>query len=233
MLRSLSLTLLILCAAPAWVGADEPRLYLSWHAPYGLPGASDTLIRACGDTSRVDTLFLSFDPGRACVTFVGMTATLRFRAQAGDSLGPQWGAPGAGPLPRWMRLEWAPDSSSGCPSPWSTRGFGFGGYRKLEGQGVLRMVYAVPSGDTARVEPGRRYGLALLLLRGLPLEGPFCRQPVCVEWTSATMADGSKETPVEGRDCRVSLNSSTRQVCNPAADPPAEKRAEPAKARRP
>ncbi len=228
MLRSLSLILLVLCAASAW--ADEPRLYLAWHAPYGLPGASDTLSRACGDTSRVDTLFLSFDPGRATRTFVGMTVTLKFQAQPGDSLGPLWAATGAGAPPPWMRVEWAPDSSSGCPSPWTTLGVGGHAYRKDGGQGLMRMVYAVSLLEISRVEPGRRYGLARILLRGLPRGVLGCHQPVCVEWTAATMSYGvGQEYPVDGKDSRVSLNSPVGQVCPPAPEPPWRKRLKPGK----
>ena len=51
-------------AAAAWA-ALEPgtpgagMIYLTWHAPFGMPGATTNLTMAPGDTTEHDTLYLT------------------------------------------------------------------------------------------------------------------------------------------------------------------------------
>src|SRR5207244_1674960 len=49
-------TAVALVALPGAAGAgiSRPQIYLSWHAPYGTPGASDQLTVGCDDTTRAD-----------------------------------------------------------------------------------------------------------------------------------------------------------------------------------
>jgi hypothetical protein len=223
MARSLLVTLLVLGASTV-ARAGEPQIYLSWRAAHDLPGAARSLVRTCGDTARVDTLHLSFDPGRACSTFVGMTATVWFRALDGDTLGPLWHSPARGMLPRGMTFEFARDKSSGHPFPWESPGFGSAGYVKsAPAAGRLRIVYAVLPQAGARVEGGRRYGLGHLLQRRPAAGAPGCRQPVCVEWTEATMAYRIGEEPVVSSGARfVGINAEGGDHACSAAPAPAK-----------
>ncbi len=195
MLRLLALTLLGLCLAfPA--PADEARIYLSSHAPHGLAGADSSLVWACGDTTRVDTLYLSFDPGRACTTFVAMSANLWFHALTGDSLSGLWAPVGAYGPPRGIKVEYGPGSASDPPSPWQSFGAGLVAYvRPSRTAGMLRLVYAVPPQGGATVEAGRRYSFARVLLRRPAAGTPGCDQPVCVEWLEANMAYSIQDNP--------------------------------------
>jgi len=182
------LAVLLVLAAPAFALADEPRIYLSWGAPHGLPGASTSLTRTCGDTTRVDTLFLSFDPGKD-TTLVGATTTLWFRALSGDSLGPLWWSPGGLSAPRGMKFEFANTPVPGHPFPWESYGIGDFGYtRPGRTVGQVRFLFAVASTHPAHVQGGKIYGLARLLLQRPPASAPGCDQSVCVEWAEATLA---------------------------------------------
>ena len=215
--------------------AEPPgRIYLSWGAGYGLPGADSSFTRTCGDTSRVDTLYLSFDPGRACSTFVGMTATLWFRSLDGDSLGPLWESPGGTNLPAGISVEFPRDSTSAHPFPWSGFGIGHHGFAKAsKTAGRIRLVWAVGPGNGARVQPGRLYGLARLLLRRPPAGASGCGRPVCVEWNEGSMAYRPGDEPGVSTGSRfVGINAAGGRLgCNSAPEPAASPR-KPGKARK-
>jgi hypothetical protein len=210
------------------------RIYLSWGAGYGLPGAAASLARACGDTTRTDTLYLSFDPGRACSTYVGMTATVWFRSLDGDSLGPIWRSPGGMSLPLGMKVEFPRDSTSAHPFPWAGYGIGFPGYaRPGSNAGRLRLVWAVGPLDGARVEPGRLYGLARILLRRPAAGTPGCTQPVCVEWSEGTMAYRTSEEPVVSAGARfVGINAAGGEFSCSTAPPSVAPTTRPGKAKK-
>ena len=168
--------------------ASEPKIYLSWGAPYGLPGASTSISWTGGDTTRVDTLFLSFDPGKD-TTLVGATTTMWFRALSGDSLGPLWWSTGRLNPPHGMKFEFANTPVAGHPFPWESFGIGDFGYtRPGRTVGQVRFLFAVAATRAAHVQGGKIYGLARVLLRRPPATAPGCDQSVCVEWGEATLA---------------------------------------------
>jgi len=209
MLSPLLAVLALLLATPGAAQAEEPRVFLSWGAPHGRPGATGSLLQTCGDTTLVDTLHLTFDPGRSCSTFVGMTATLWFTALDGDSLGPLWQTRGGTSLPPGMTLEFASDSTNGDPFPWTGQAIGTGGYVKMVPKSTrLRLIYAVPPAGGARVEGGRHYALARLLVRRPAAGAPGCDQPVCVGWVEGTMAYRPGDEPVVSSGARfVGINA--------------------------
>jgi hypothetical protein len=218
--------LLLLLAAFGVATADEPKIFLSWHQPYGLPGATDTLTLDCGNPARTDTLFMSFDPGITSTSYLGFTAALWFQPLEGDSLESIWESPSATGLPLWMRLEFDPDSASGCPSPLLVSGAGGAAYHRTpDGGRILRMVHAVGSGDTVTVEAGRRYGMARLILRQ-PSRSPGCRQAVRIRWTESILSVvGGRHRRVEPVGVQVTLNG--KPV--PAPEPGSKEGAKPAK----
>lgn len=235
MRRALSIIGFVLLTAGS-AAADEPLAFLSWHAPYGSPGAADTLTLSCEGPAKPDTLYLSFDPGETNLGFTGFTAEMRIRSLDGDSLSGMWRSSTYTGLPRWMRVEFAPDSTSGCPSPFEVQGFGMAGFRRdrdPDGAGIIRMVHAVAYPDSATVKGGHRYGLARFLFRP-PSNADGCRRPVCIDWSWINLASaGGRETKITESRSRVVANPapgidcSARPVGKPAAKPASGPKAKP------
>ncbi|TMQ71612.1 MAG: hypothetical protein E6K81_09665 [Candidatus Eisenbacteria bacterium] len=212
----------MLACAPAYAG--EPRLFLSWHAPYGRPGASDRLWMDCQRMNKLDTLFMSFDPGVTTSGFTSFLATIRINALDGDTLSSLWDSPSATGLPVWMKVEWQPDSTSGCGTPFHSSGMGGASlFHARDGGRVLRIVYAVAYQDSVDVEAGQRYGLARILIRR-PGVGPGCHQPVCIRWTEAVLSHiAGVSLSVTPKGMAVSLNATSGAGCAEAvATPPAK-----------
>jgi hypothetical protein len=179
--------------------------------------------------TRLDTLFLSFDPGQSSTRFVGFVAELKVRPLPGDTLGSLWEPASGTSLPMWMKIGWvAPemDERPGFPSPLRVPGSGGLAYRRAAGgEGIIRMLYAVGTGDSAFVEGGKRYGLARFVMRR-PGPGPGCRQPVCIEWSSAVFSwIAGRNLTVEGKGVGVSLNPAPGKGCfGPEPGSPAPKK---------
>jgi len=167
--------------------ATYARLHLTWRAPYGMPRATDTLSFACGNTTRLDTLFMSFEPTSASTSFTGFTAALWIKPLAGDSLSSIWDGIGLTDLPLWMKIDLSPDSATGCPTP--LRVYGAGGaacHHTPDGDRIIRMVRAVAYADSVPLEAGKSYGLAQFLIRQ-PERSAGCSQPVCIQWLEANI----------------------------------------------
>ena len=141
----------------------EPQLFLSWHAPYGEPGASSTLDVACDATSPVDTLYLSFDPGSFGRGVVSMSGVLLFHPGPGDTLGDFWffkrGSANEGGLlvdfanvlfPCYRPWEGAPSTSAAY-------------YNNRSGRGRLDLFCWIPLERSTWVVPGNTYCFARVL----------------------------------------------------------------------
>ncbi len=197
----------------AW-GAD-PQLFLSWRAPYGSPRAAESVTAACGDTATADTLYLTYLTGRDSQFFVGVEATVYFRAATGDTLGPFWqfdkGSDG-------LHVEFNADSVPGCTRPWKG-GTGFGGqvYDRTAGSGRLRLFNVLPIGQPVPVRDSTLYLLARFLLRHPPARLPRCDQPICIEWaTGELVLDSTAVTKASRGGSRfVAWNSPKGPVCSP------------------
>src|SRR5262249_43273291 len=72
------------------VHADNAQLSLPGTAPWGRPRPAPVRTPACADSTRPDTLYLSFYPGRSAEYFTGFSGELRFLATGHDTLGPWW-----------------------------------------------------------------------------------------------------------------------------------------------
>jgi len=193
MSRSLLAALLVL-ALPVAVHAQEPRIFLSWGTPSD-SAISSTVSWTAGDTSRVDTLCFSFDPGRD-TTLVGATAVVSFRAVSGDSLVSFWRSAGGVNPPHGMKFEFANVAGAGYPFPFESFGIGDFGYtRPGRTIGELRFIFAVAASRAARVRGGKRYGLGRVLVRRPPAGTPMCDQAICVEWADATLAYAPGKEP--------------------------------------
>jgi len=170
---------------PAASRAAETEVYLSWGSPHGTPGARDTLVRACGDSMRVDTLYLSFVPGED-LQLIATTNEVEFAPINGDTLLGYWsfrndprGGPGT------CRGEFLTSATAGCPFPWpeGPNGAGAAFYRR-GGKGVVRLGYAVSAATPSAASAGTHYCLARILIRHHAKGSPGCDQPLRVTWTS-------------------------------------------------
>ncbi len=215
-------------SSPASVDTLRPppdaRLYLTWHAPFGQPGASDQIIAACGDTTSKDTLYMCFDPGRDVDHFQSFTATVYFWAPAGDSLDPHWNF-GEGRDFKRLQVQFAPDSVAGADPAWPTSAFAAAGYTTSVASGKLRMLAAGPAGAGWPLKAGRPYVAARILVPRPATRGRACDHPVCIEWASALLGMGIDELPeVHSGQRFASWNSKGGKVCAPlrafAAPPP-------------
>lgn len=167
----------------------EPQLYLSWGAPYGTPGASDAAAAACHDTARVDTLYLTFDPGKDAPAVGGMSGTLYFWPQAPDTLGPFWHLSREGENGGNGLVEFYPPPD-GTPSPFAVPGMGAPKYRYNAQAGRLDLIYAVPRHQATPVKGGTRYFFAKMIIRHKRSALAGCGQALCVEWAEAKIALG-------------------------------------------
>jgi len=206
----LSGALLTMLAAPA--AAAEARLMLSWNAPYGTSRARDAIVVPC-DSAGVDTLYLSFDPGRDS-TVIGMSATVYFHAAEGDTLGQFWKFDDMNGRYSPIRVSFDSDSAFGFTTPFLTPGAGQGRYDYVSGSGRVRMVYAIAANAASRVKAGHSYGLARLMVRRPPQGIGGCSQPMCVELHVATLAFAEQDVVDQNRGPRwVSINSPDGKVC--------------------
>lgn len=217
------LILACLIAVPAFARSDESsseaRMFLSWHAPYGMPGATDLLEFAPGDTTREDTLYLTAEPGTDSKTTYGYKATIYFRAVGKDTLSPYWrmgeNGEGGGKILTHMQREdtlglspigpavasapnlrfeanW--DRSLTLPTAWP-RGNAISLFRCdwTRYSCRLRVAFVVPADRLFRVEYGKRYTFGRVILRRPAADVPNAGQPICVEWGLLSITYGTDD----------------------------------------
>ena len=195
---------------------SEGQLFMAWHAPYGMPGAQADLEFACGDTSQVDTLYLSFEPGRDLPHFLALFGRLYLHPAFGDSLGAHWRYGRGDANNGGLLIQMDPDGTFPCAQPWMRPGMGAPRYDFDPSLGELEIIYAVPMGDGAPVKAAERYCFARLLFkhRRCQLEG--ARQPLCIEWFEAQYSGGGHDIGItHGSGRFVSINSPDGRVCTP------------------
>lgn len=208
--RALLLALLALTAplaAPGVAPAAETQLYLSWGAPHGAPGARDTLARPCGDSTRVDTLYLSFEAGEDFKSLVAISGEIELTPVYGDTLPAYWSFRSEAWTPGSYRAEFAGAGRTGCPFPWTSAGMPVLGFAKRDGIGVLRFLYAVPITQPATVRTGERYCLARILMRHRAWDDPGCHESLRVTWSEGEFADypGTERRVLTGRQRPIIL----------------------------
>src|SRR5262249_39798583 len=146
--------------------ADPPQIYLTWHAPWGYPGATDTLSAGC-DTTATDTLWMSADVGKASPTFLAFMGVLLFHPALGDTLSAWWYDDGGKQKPMHLKLEMDPDPGLGYPQPYRTNGGGGGFWARVKDDMRLRMGYATPFDKAVAIER-KTYVLARILVNRPP-----------------------------------------------------------------
>jgi hypothetical protein len=195
---------------------SEGQLFMAWHAPYGMPGARSDLSFACGDTGRVDTLYLTFETGRNLPQFLALFARLYVRPLAGDTLGTHWRYGKDDTNNGGLLIQMGPDSTFPCAQPWGRTGMGVPRYEFSAFQGQLLMIYAVALGSGVPVRAHQRYGYARLLFKHSLCALPGARQPLCIEWFEARYSGGGRQLGITGGPGRfVTINSPGGGVCAP------------------
>jgi len=197
--------------------AENSQLYLSWNAPWGMRRATAVRMPDCRDSTRADTLYLSFYPGRTVDYFTGFSADLRFVAAGADSLGPWWhmeskGGENGGNL----AVEWGPSDAMPGRQPWPVPGRGFAMIDRTPAAMRLRLLYAMAVNDAVPIDSATTYTLCRVILRHRParkLAG--CEQAVCVEWSKATLGYGLKDEPEVRRGERFVSYGGPIGICEP------------------
>ena len=198
---------------PPVATAPDARIYLTWHAPYGQPGATDQLMAACGDTTTKDTLYMCLDPGQNVEKFQSFTATLYFWAAGGDSIDPHW-IFGQGRNFTRLEVQYAPGSVPGAEPAWPASAFASSGYSHSSASGKLMMIAAGPDKQGWPLEGGKTYVAARLLVPRPAVKTKDCDKSMCIEWSIALFGLGGGALPeVKAGQRFVSWNSRGGKVC--------------------
>ncbi len=167
-----------------------PRLHLSWRAPHGLARAADSIGTTCADSSRTDTLWLSFEPSRDETAFVALGGEIEIHGQPGVSLGAFWHMSKGGANRGGLILQLGPDPSMPGESPWPMPGLGVVDYRVDGATARLGFGCTLGNDSKAHLRKGRRYTVGRVLVRGISAGLPGCDAPVCFEWRRAEFVFG-------------------------------------------
>lgn len=201
--------------------AENAQLYLSWGAPWGMKGARQTLTPACGDTTAVDTLYLSFFPGRPSDMFMGFSGELYFRTATHDTLGAWWHMESkTGENPGNVQVEFGPADDMPGVQPWTAAGQGLARITRTSDAMHLLLLYAVSVEAAGAIDSNRVYTLARVLVRhrrAAQLAG--CGQPVCVEWVSGKFGFAIKDEPEVRRGERFVTYGGGATACDAARGP--------------
>lgn len=207
-------------AAFEWTQSDSfapPQLFMAWHAPYGMPGATDTISFGAGDSNRVDTLYMSFETGRDTRKFMGMFGRLEFHPAFGDTLGAYWRFGAGSPNNRNVVIEFDPDGTFPCPQPWIRNGAGYPDFKFGPDRGRLDLYYVnlhLPS--VIPVDGRVRYCFARVMFLQKRWDLPGAHQPVCLEWTISRFSGGINDAVARSGPQRcISMNSPDGSVCAP------------------
>jgi hypothetical protein len=153
-------------------------IFLSWHAPSGTPGATDSLWTGCGDPERVDTLYVSVVTPDDLPNVTAMAATICFRAEPPDTLGPFWQFKRGRANEQSMFIEFGPGGFA-CAQPWRVKGTGAVRYDVVDA-GCLEIEYAIPAEHSIPLTPDAQNCVARIRIVEQRRYLGGCTQPVQV-----------------------------------------------------
>ena len=188
--------------------AAEPEIYLTWHAPWGEPGATDTLSAAC-DSTGMDTLWLSVNPGLTSPTMLAMSATLLFHPAPGETLSSIWRKSFIEETTRLVIVDAAPNPGLGYPQMFKINGAGAASLDMTGHIGRLRIDYATPYNEAVGVTP-RVYAFARVSIKRPGPGDSRCAEPVCIDWSEVELglaANDDRKLRTHGPHRFVSYNS--------------------------
>lgn len=194
----------------------EHRLLLSWNRPYAKPGASDAIASAPTDTSRVDTLYLTFQMSRPSPAVESIHAFVYFRPGAGDTLGDFWAFKSGQTNGGSLEVDFAPLQDISSQFPWTDHGDYSVSWDKVGDAGRLSFEQrATEPNESVGLDPGVSYCFARVRIahRRAHLSGHA--QPVCVEWGGARVRfTTGREIVLRGDDQGIVRWNSARD-CKP------------------
>jgi len=202
--------------AAAALAADPqaPRFYLAWHAPYGRPGATLECSPSCGDSTRRDTLYLSFEPAADESMFTAIKGEIYFYAQPNETLGTFWDMEHGAVNNGGLRIEFAPQESFPEPAAWPVGGAGISAYDRTRQSGRFQFMNAVAPGKGMAVKAGQRYVLARILIKPRASGLTGCSSPVCIEWRRAWFTFAlTKEVRIDRGGSRFVTRGPAAQAC--------------------
>ena len=201
-------TMVLLLLPAVLAQANEPAVYLSWHAPWGEPRATDTLSTNC-DSTAIDTLWLAINPGFSSPTMLGFSVTLLFHPAAGETLSSMWRKSFMEEKIRLLMIDADPSPGLGYPQMFRTNGVGAASLDMTEHMGRLRIDYATPAPEAIGITPGL-YALARVLVKRPGPPDSRCGEPVCIDWSALELgvaASDDRRLRTHGPHRFVSLNS--------------------------
>lgn len=193
---ALALAGLLLAAWPPAAESQSPpgRFFLSWNAPDGEPRGRESLSAACGDSSRRDTLYVTFDPGRDTTRVIAVDAEIRLWPAPGDTLDRHWWFESRS-NPANLLADFNLDGVPGAERIWEATGAGGVRTVSLPDTAKIRLVWAVRMQDGAVLRGGRRYGFARLIVPR-PRSAGVCARPLCFELTYARLATDLRDADI-------------------------------------
>ena len=171
--------------------AAEPEIYLTWHAPWGEPRASDTLSAAC-DSTGMDTLWLSINPGLTSPTMLAMSVTLLFHPAPGETLSSIWRKSFIEETTRLVIVDAAPNPGLDYPQMFKINGIGAASLDMTGHIGRLRIDYATPYNDAVGVTP-RIYAFARVSIKRPGPGDVRCGEPICIDWSELELGVSVKD----------------------------------------
>jgi hypothetical protein len=189
-----------------------PTVHLTWNAPYGSPRAKTRVSPACNDSTRLDTLWLTFETPVRGIHHTAVSGTVLFEPADGDTLGSFWaferGGPNAGNI--LIDFDLLPDPDRSFVSPYSALVNGHVGYTRAGGRGRLDLTANGPGANGGITQPGAQYCFARIIIREQRTDLTGCERPIAVRWAGARF-----QTSMEG-DLRVTQTAGTTVCWNAA-----------------
>ncbi len=206
------------CASPGSAGEvprlkpiDAPRVHLTWNAPWGDSLASSSLTVDCADTSRVDLLFLTFESPRNILPLTGVSGTLLFEPEAGDTLGPFWFFERQDRNAGSLAVDFNLRNAAGCLSAWRGKVDAGVGYGRVGQRGRLDLSADVAAADAQNLNPNTCFMFARVVIRHNRSELDGCKRPMRITWVGGRFRShrpGSEElTTVTGPGHSVTWNA--------------------------
>ena len=191
----------VLCAAlasflavPSWgtaIAAPKPIAppegYLSWNAPAGEPLASRNLVPGGLDSTAADQLYLSIRVPRNIVPLVGLSGTLLFEPEDGDTLGAFWDFERGGANAGSLQIDFDKPGTAECTKPWNGLVTGHVGYSRAGGRGRLDLSADVTPERAHHLVPSGYYLFARVTVPRTRCALPGCHQPVRITWVGGNL----------------------------------------------
>ena len=171
----------------------------------------------CADTSRVDTLYVTFQVPQYTPALESLGVVVYFEPLGGDSLGPFWHFKRGWENQFNMLIDFEDRAGVEGELPWTAVGQGKVSYDHRSGRGRLELGFYVPKGAGKPLLPQTTYTGARIRIRHSRSDLAGCAQPVCVEASDLELkfATGRRTRAGPGDKRFVAWNSPEGVLCVP------------------